>query len=209
MAAREGVELEMTPIGKEAFVFLVNSKSRIENLSQDDIRGIYSGRIKYWGDLSPDSWSGANSKIEPYQRPENSGSQIALRKIMGATPVMEPKTEQIFTFMGGLYNAVASYKNYTNAIGYSFRYYIETMLNDAELKQVRLLAIDGVTPTKENIASGAYPFTDNFYAVTVSNREGEDDGTKARLENARRLIDWILSEQGRELVEKTGYVTLD
>jgi phosphate transport system substrate-binding protein len=198
-----GLELELTPIGREAFVFLVNSRNRAGNLTQEDIRGIYSGAITNWRQVG-----GANDRIEAYQRPEGSGSQTALQKIMGGAPVMEPKNEQVYSFMGGLYNAVADYKNYRNAIGYSFRFYIESMLNDAELNKVKLLSIDGVAPTVENISSGAYPFADNFYAVTVSNRAPKDEAEKARIENARRLIDWILSGQGQALVEKTGYVAV-
>ncbi|MDR1061041.1 MAG: hypothetical protein LBL83_07505, partial [Clostridiales bacterium] len=100
--------------------------------------------------------------------------------------------------------------------GYSFRFYIEGMLNDAELGKVKLLAIDGVSPTPQAIADGTYPFASDFYAVTVADREYESDrggvGAKARAEaraeNARKLIDWILSAQGQELVEKTGYAPL-
>ncbi|MDR2087793.1 MAG: substrate-binding domain-containing protein [Clostridiales Family XIII bacterium] len=202
-ARDRGLKLEMTPIGREAFVFIVNAKNRVESLSQDEIRGIYSGEITNWRELG-----GANGKIEAYQRPENSGSQTALQKIMGDVPIIEPKEEEIQSFMGGVYNAVADYKNHRNALGYSFRFYIETMLNDAELGKVKLLSVDGVAPTVETIADGSYPFTDAFCAITVSNRPPATDADRARAENARKLIDWILSAQGRELVEKTGYVPL-
>jgi phosphate transport system substrate-binding protein len=204
LARREGAALQMTPIGKEAFVFIVNSRNRMEDLTQDDIRAIYSGAVTNWREIG-----GTNDRIEAYQRPEGSGSQTALQKIMGGTPIIEPKGEQVYSFMGGLYNAVADYKNYKNAIGYSFRFYIETMLNDAELGQVKLLRIDGAAPTAENIANGTYPFGDEFYAVTVSNREPKDDTEKARLDNAKKLIDWILSAQGQELVAKTGYIAVE
>jgi phosphate transport system substrate-binding protein len=60
----------------------------------------------------------------------------------------------------------------------------------------KLLAIDGIAPSDENIRNGTYPFTVNVYAVTAgtSNQHVQD------------LIDWMLSPQGQELVEKTGYV---
>jgi phosphate transport system substrate-binding protein len=202
--ARElGVELELTPIGREAFVFLVNSKNKVTGLTMDEVRKIYSGEITNWHEVG-----GANDKISAYQRPEGSGSQTALQKIMGNTPIAEPKGELAYSFMGGLYNAVADYKNYKNALGYSFRYYIETMLNDAELGKVKLLEIDGIAPTPETIADGTYPYGDNFYAITVANRELANDIEKATAENKQKLIDWILSEQGQELVEKTGYVKI-
>jgi phosphate transport system substrate-binding protein len=203
IASEQGLELEMTPIGKEAFVFMVNSENEIEDLSQSQVRGIYAGDIRNWREVG-----GPSAIIEAYQRQENSGSQTELKKIMGSSRIREPKKEQVYSMMFGMYNAIASYKNYKNAIGYSFRFYIESMLNDAELKQVKLLRIDGIAPNVLSIASGEYPFAESFYAVTARNREPADDDERARRENAKRLIDWILSAQGQELVEKTGYVAI-
>ena len=62
---------------------------------------------------------------------------------------------------------------------------------------VRLLSIDGVEPTVENIRSGAYPHVTTLYAVT---RKGEDNP------NVQILLDWLVSEQGQRLVEASGYV---
>jgi phosphate transport system substrate-binding protein len=200
-----GLKLTLTPIGREAFVFLVNSMNKIDGLTQEEVRDIYSGDITHWSGVGNGSVRGA---IEAYQRPEGSGSQTALLKIMGDTAIMKPKEKQVFSMMGGLYNAVAAYKNYKNAIGYSFRYYIESMLHDDELKKVKLLAIDGVLPTKQNIADSSYPFADYFYAVTAETPEHPRDSDTARAANAQALIDWILSEQGQDLVDKTGYVPL-
>ena len=61
--------------------------------------------------------------------------------------------------------------------------------------ETKLLAINGVAPTAENISNGTYPFTVNFYAVT----NGAPTG------NVKNLIDLILSESGQRLIEKTGY----
>jgi phosphate transport system substrate-binding protein len=73
-----------------------------------------------------------------------------------------------------------------------------------ENEQIRLLALNGVAPTKETIRSGEYPISSNFYAVTAS-----PIGEPAPEENdpeLRALIDWILSEQGQWIIEQTGYV---
>ena len=63
---------------------------------------------------------------------------------------------------------------------------------------VKVLSVDGIAPTIENIQNGSYPFVANFYAVT----NGVPSG------NARVLIDWILSPQGQWIIEETGYVPL-
>ncbi|MDR1539374.1 MAG: substrate-binding domain-containing protein [Clostridiales bacterium] len=198
-----GLELELAPIGLDAFVFIVNIGNKVSGLTQDEVRKIYSGEIANWREVG-----GANASISAYQHPKSSRSLTALEKIMGDGPILESPTPYQFN-MGGVYKADSDYKNYKNAIGYSFRYYIETMLNDAELRKVKLLEIDGVAPTAETIANFSYPFINCFYAVTIANPKAATEGEKARAENARKLIEWINSPQGRELVEKTGYVNMN
>ena len=65
-------ELILTPIGKEAFVFFVNSKNKIDNLSKENIKDIYTVKINNWKVLGGD-----NMKIKAYQRNKYSGSQSA------------------------------------------------------------------------------------------------------------------------------------
>ena len=198
MAAAEaaGVELHLTPIGREAFVFFVNSENPVAGLTVEEIQGIYTGEIKNWRELG-----GKNQKIRPYQRAENSGSQTALLRLMDGLQLMEPEKEDRIAGMGGIITQVASYRNHKNAIGFSFRFYSTEMV---ENDQIRLLALNGVEPTRETIRSGEYPISSNFYAVTAS-PIGEPAPEETN-EELRAFLDWILSEQGQEIIEKTGYV---
>ena len=195
-AEAAGVQLHMTPIGREAFVFFVNSENPVAGLTVEEIQGIYTGEITNWRELG-----GKNQKIRPYQRAENSGSQSALLRLMEGLPLMEPEKEDRIAGMGGIITQVASYRNHKNAIGFSFRFYSTEMV---ENEQIKLLALNGVEPTKETIREGSYPISSNFFAITAS-PIGEP-APEERNEDLRALIDWILSEQGQEIIEKTGYV---
>lgn len=199
MAEAQGVELKLTPIGREAFVFFVNERNPVSELSAGEIKGIYSGKVTNWSEVG-----GKNDAITPYQRPENTGSQTALLEIMDGASLMPAPTKDVFSAMIGMYRAVADYKNYKNAFGYSFMFYINEMVGEGGVK---LLSVDGAAPDNENIASGAYPFSNDFYAVTAV-REGLTGEELARAENSERLIEWILSPQGQKLVEMTGYVPM-
>jgi len=85
-AAAKGKRFNLTPICKDAFVFIVNDKNVISNLTQKQIKDIYSGRVTNW-----ESISGVEEPIIAYQRPENSGSQTILQSIMkGDTIMREP-----------------------------------------------------------------------------------------------------------------------
>jgi phosphate transport system substrate-binding protein len=197
MARERGLELKLTPIGREAFVFFVNKRNDISNLTVNDVRGIYSGRITNWSEVG-----GNNDEIRPYQRAENSGSQTMLMEIMGDTPLMTVPETDYYDLMYEIYRAVAVYKNYKNSLGYSFLYYVNTMIAENEIK---LLSINGVEPTVANIANGTYPLASDFYAITVV-REPDNEEEAERINNTEKLIEWILSPQGQSLVEKTGYV---
>jgi len=82
------------------------------------------------------------------------------------------------------------------------------MLNEEEMGQVKFLSIDGVAPSLENIKNDTYPFTDSFYAITVSDRVPQEAIERKRMENTRLLVDWIRGEQGQSLVEATGYIRM-
>lgn len=183
-----GVELKLTPIGREAFVFFVNSRNPVNDLSSEQIREIYSGEVGNWEELG-----GKDDEIRPFQRPEDSGSQTMFIKFMGDKEIQEPEVEEVAEGMGGIIEEVASYRNYKNAIGYTFRFYSTEMVRNDKIK---LISVDGMDPNIDNIRSGKYPLATEFYAVTA--------GTENP--NVEPFIEWILSEEGQKLVEETGFV---
>lgn len=186
-----GVDLVFTPIGKEAFVFIVANDNPIDSLTYRQIKNVYSGKTAMWRTLG---WK-EGGRIVDFRRPDGSGSQTALQNIMRGTPLTVPQplpsrdlagSNSLMTQMTVEYNGVRP------ALGYSYKYFATKMYPNPETK---LLAINGVAPTAENISNGTYPFTVNFYAVT----NGAPTG------NVKNLIDLILSESGQRLIEKTGY----
>ena len=190
-AKKKLLTYEITPFAKEAFVFFVNSKNPVNNLTSEQIRQIYSGKITDWSQIDP-RFSG---KIKPFQRNQGSGSQTMLEKIMGNTPIMPPLKEDRRGGMGGIINDVAGYRNYQEALGFSFRYFSTEMFRNGDIK---LIAVDGIPPTLENIRNGSYPFIVDCCIITV----------KKRSENIRKIVDFMFSPAGQNLVEKTGYVPI-
>ena len=190
-AEKNGVELIYTPIGKEAFVFFVNSKNPIADISVEQIKDIYSGKTKKWKELGINGFG----NIRPFQRDEGSGSQTALVKMMDGRELIVPPKENKIDGMVGIIEKTADYRNFKNAIGFSFRFYSTEMVKN---NQIKLLKINGNYPDTDSIENGSYPLTSEFYAVTRS------DCT----ENTKKLIEWICSNQGAELIEKTGYTPI-
>lgn len=187
-AKAKDLELTLTPIGKEAFVFFVHADNPVKVLTTAELQGIYSGEQTNWS-----AFGGENQAIRAFQRPEDSGSQTALMNFMGAVPVMRAPVENVEEGMGGIIERVAEYKNHSNAIGFTFRFYGEEMIGN---KAINYIAIDGVSPSIETIRDNSYPLSSDFYIIT----------TQYSSEESLKLVEWFSSPQGQRLIEKSGYV---
>jgi phosphate transport system substrate-binding protein len=188
-----GAKFEYHPIGRDALVFLTNQNNPITGLTTEQIRAIYTGQTTNWSAVG-----GTDQPIIAFQRPEESGSQALLRKlVMGDTELAEAPMDRITFSMGGLIDSVANYSNTGNALGYSVFYYVNNML---AMPEIKLLAVNGVQPSPETIADGSYPFSNDFYAVVQAT---EPEGSPAR-----QVIEWLESPAGAQLITDAGYVSL-
>lgn len=191
-AEAAGRPLDLTPIAREAFVFFVHDENPVTGLTTAQLRDIYTKRVRNWSAVG-----GNDEPILAFQRPPGSGSQTALElMVMQGEQLTPPLREEYNEGMGGIIQRVASYRNSREALGYSFRYFATAM---SPVKNIKLLEIDGVAPTRENIRSGAYPYTADVFIVTAGTRNP----------NVGPLLDWFTGPQGRRLVEETGYVAID
>ncbi len=174
-AADQGVELVYVPIGLEGFVFFVNEQNPVDDLTADQIRNIYAGKYTNWSDVG-----GPNRIINPVTRLKGSGSQTAFEAFMGDTEI---GSKSPFAITGG-------------SIGFSFRYYMDGIV---ENEAVKMLSLNGVYPSAENIQNRSYPIVAQFYAIYRADNANE---------NIPVLIDWLLSEEGQALIEQCGYVRI-
>lgn len=171
-SAREaGVTIRFVPIGKEAFVFLVNEKNPVDSLTQEELRGLFTGKITNWKQVG-----GADRPVHPIKRIAGSGSQSTLEAFLGG--------EKVYTNPLGFMGA---------SIGYSFRWYTTEVVKEGGVK---ILSVDGVYPDPDTVSDGTYPLSTKFYAMYRT-----DNGNG----NIQTLLDFILSEEGQELIEKSGY----
>ena len=189
-AEERGIAVEMTPIAREGFVFLVSAQNPVESLTADEVKRIYTGEISNWSEVG-----GADMPITAYQRNIDSGSQNYMRAFMGDLPLSDAPTELRPGNMDTLVDCVAAFDGEKNGIGYSVFSYVGGMYDAAG--GVKLLKIDGVEPTYETICDGSYPCTGYNYAVIRAD-EAEDSP-------ARNLLAWALSSAGQRSIAETGY----
>lgn len=190
-AQDSGVVLEIVPIVSEAFVFLTHKNNPVESLTFKQIQDIYTGAITNWKDVG-----GPDLPIIAYQRPVNSGSQTGFLDLVmkGLTP-MTPPTEWVVAEMGMLIEAVATYENQPDALGYSYYYFVVDMWGN---ENVRLMKVNDVYPDSSTITSKQYPIVTNYYAVFRKDEAADSP--------VRKVVNWILTDAGQKLAEDSGYV---
>lgn len=192
-ASDAGVELEVTPVVNEGFVFFTNVNNLVNGLSLKEIQDIYTDKITNWNQVGGD-----NAKIIAYQRPENSGSQTGmLSLVMKDKKIKEPKREEYIESMAGIIDAVANYDNSKDSIGYSYYYYATTMYGNENIK---FLAVDGVSPNHDTIKDESYPLITAYYIVTLKGRE---NGAVNKVKKA------MLESKGQEIARNAGYIEIN
>ena len=175
-ATEKNVSIEIVPIGTEAFVFFVNKNNPVDDLSADQIRSIYRGEINNWKEVG-----GPNKRINQLTRIKSSGSQTMMEYFMKGDMI---KKRDLLSVFGG-------------SIGYSFRFYLSGMVAD---DNVKMLSVNGIYPSIENIRNGSYPITTQFYVIYRTDNDNP---------NTKRLVDWLLSDEGQKMIEMTGYAGIE
>ena len=111
-------------------------------------------------------------------------------------PLKEPMTYEMVGGMGGVITEVALYADEKGAMGYTFKYFLTGLQQE---KNVKILSIDGIEPTAENIQNGTYPAVANVVMAYLKSNDNP---------NVQKMIDFMLSDDGQYLVEATGYAKL-
>jgi phosphate transport system substrate-binding protein len=188
LARKREVRLDVEAVALDAFIFLLNSENPVDQLTIDQVRDIYTGRIVNWKEVG-----GPDAEIKPFQRNRNSGSQELMEKlVMKDQQMMSVPEMMVGTSMAEPFTMLD--KN-PHGVCYTVFFYHEHM---APAATVKACAIDGVWPESQTIADGTYPFVTDVYVVIRDDLPPESP--------ARKLRDWLLSPTGQSIVSQCGYV---
>jgi len=192
MASKAGIKLIIEPVCYDSFVFITHKDNPVESLTVEQIQKIYSGKITNWKEVG-----GGNSKIIAYQREPNSGSQTAMEEqVMKGISMTKPPITEIPMGMGLLIKAVAGYENNTMSLGYTYKYYVDKLYKSPDIK---ILQVNGIMPSDENVRDNKYAFIAPYNAVIRSTDVNEVGG---------RFLNWMLSNEGQACIAQAGYVSL-
>ncbi len=110
------MHLNLEPVAKEGFVFVVSKDNPVESLTQQQIRDIYSGKITNWSEVG-----GNDEEIIPYQRNNDSGSQNYMNEFMKASGLIiraDNTKNSIIRPQNGLLVLFFTEKTVTRGIGF-------------------------------------------------------------------------------------------
>ena len=180
----EKTSVQGTTVAYDGIALLVNPENTVKNISLEDVKKIYTGEITNWKDLGGD-----DSPIVVVSREEGSGTRDAFQEIVGYESEELTKDATISDGSGAVKTTVAGNKN---AIGFASFEYIDNT--------VKALNVNDVEPTAENVKAGDYKISRPFILVTK-----EDSLT----ENGQKLIDFVLSTEGQQIVEENKLITIE
>ena len=186
-ADEKGVALLSRPVAKDAFVFLVNPKNPVRNLSIEQIQKIYTGEIRNWREVG-----GNDATINPYVRNPNSGSQEKMETIVMDGLTMIDWPEMIGYVMLSPYYQL---ENDENGIAYTPFYYYDTIVND---DRTQVIGVNGITPSKQTIEDGSYPYV----TFVMSSVRADIDKSSTTYQ----LFYQLASGQHNDIVKESGYI---
>jgi len=167
------------PIAYDGIAIIVHPSNPLTNLSVAQIKQIFTGKLTNWRDFGL-----APREIDAINREEGSGTREAFEHlVMGQTEVSPAAMVQDSN--GSVREIVAGDPN---SIGY-----ISAGLVD---NRVKALTIDGVAATPENIKNHTYKLRRRFLLVSRETLTG----------TCQKFVDFILSPQGQQILEKEGLV---
>jgi phosphate transport system substrate-binding protein len=169
-----------TYIARDAICILVNKSNPINNLTFWQLKEIFTGKITNWKEIG-----GNDTPIEPVRRNDNSGTATHFK-----TRVLEEDSfGQSVSARSSVENLLEEIEENKNAIGFSGLVHSTTS---------KVLSVDGIYPTEENIKNMNYPLSRYLHFYTISSPTGI----------IKDFIDWVLGPKGQKIIKDFGFVSL-
>lgn len=173
--------LVATTVALDGIAIIVNENCPVDDLTVEQIAAIFTGLVTDWANF------GGKGDIACIGREAGSGTRDGFESITKTTD--KCVLAQELTSTGAV---IAAVKSSENAIGYASYAAVEGQ------EGIKVLTVEGVECTAENIVDGSYVIQRPFNLVTLA--EGELS------EAAQAFFDYMLSEDAAELITMAGAV---
>lgn len=180
-------ELEDHQVVAQGFGVVVNKDLGVDKLTSKQIQDIFSGKTTNWKDVG-----GPDKEITVIHRPASSGTRATFVKtVLGGDDTLENDLIGITQDNNG--NVLTAMQSNDGAISYLALSYITS---DEAKKQLEAVTLDGVDATTKNITAKKYCFWSYGHMYTKGKATDSEQA----------LIDYIMSDDNKEVVENLGYI---
>jgi len=170
------------PVAWDALAIISNKANPVDNLTTDQIRKIYTGKIRNWREVG-----GNNAPINLYvRRGKISGVGYAIRQYIFQNSSQDFTTDHIMKSSGPLEKAI---EKDVNGVGI-------TGISSARKRKVKILGFDGKIPSYENVKGGKYGLYRPLYLVTGPNPS----------KKVRDFLAFATSSEGTKIIRDNGTV---
>lgn len=182
-----------TKVAKDGLAIIVHPSNNVKNLTMDQLRGIYSGKIRTWKEVGGDS----SANIVVVGRDSSSGTYGFFQEaVLGGGSYRSDMLSMPTN--AAVAQAVAQSKNAIGYVGMAYAWKEEKAGRCKVLSVSRKRGEPGLEPTDENVMSEKYPLFRYLYMYTIGSSKGL----------AADFIKFALSSEGQALVHKAGYLPL-
>ncbi len=184
--AKSGIQL--VPIAKDAIALVVGINNPFKgNLTKEQARDIYQGKITNWSQVG-----GTNQPIRVINRATTSGTREAFQDIVLLGQNFAADSPNFITWKQDETTAILQDLG-NNSISYA------TVSQVEKQEIVRIMAIDGVSPTDiESVKAGKYPLSRSLFLGVK----------KTTSPVAKQFIEFALSPQGQQIVQRLGFIPI-
>ena len=176
--------VELLPVAWDALAIIVHKDNPVMNISLEQAKAIYSGKITNWSKLG-----GTDQKIEVFAlRNKISGNGHALRDLLFSNVDKKIKVSRVFDSSESLEQALVENPNAIAITG----------ISNARLIDVKIVALDGVTPSVDTIKSGDYSLYRPLFLTY--------NPASPKLDSIKAFISFVQSKPGRNLMRSNGVV---
>jgi phosphate transport system substrate-binding protein len=183
--AIEEKDAVLDPVAWDALAVIVQKNNPVQDITMQQLHDIYLGKITNWKQLG-----GNDAPIEVYARKGKiSGVGRAMRQLVFANYDQEFAASQFFKSTGPLEKAIEG--NAINAIGV-------TGISSARKRDVKILKLNGLDPTPENIRDGSYMLYRPLYLIYNPKNE--------RVKDVKDFLSFAHSSEGKEIIRKNQVV---
>ena len=176
--------VKLLPVALDALAFIVHKDNPVESISQEQAKAIYTGRIRYWSELG-----GNDHKIEVYAlKNKISGNGRTLRELLFSNTHKNFHTHRVFDSIEVLEQSLTQNANAIAITGVS----------SAHMNDVKIVALNGVKPSVQNIKTGDYSLYRPLFLTY--------DPHSPNIESVKDFIRFVLSKTGQDVMRSNGVV---